>query len=85
MIEVQVLYFASLRDALGSEGETVELDDGATVADLLATLRARGSAFAAALAPDKPVRAAVDQEFAGSEATLRDGTEVGLFPPVTGG
>lgn len=83
-MKVQVRYFASLREALGIESEQVETT--ASQADqLLDQLRARGGAYAQALAVHKPVRMAVNQVMAQPNTPLIDGAEVGFFPPVTGG
>ncbi|WP_295982229.1 molybdopterin converting factor subunit 1 [uncultured Variovorax sp.] len=83
-MKVQVRYFASVREALSSSGETVE-----TRAETLAALRdeliARGGAYATALARGKAVRMALDQAMSHEAAALRDGCEVAFFPPVTGG
>jgi len=83
---IRLRYFASLREALGSEGEDLQLPDGvADVAGLLTLLRQRGDPWAEALAEGRPVLVAINQEMAGAAAVLQDGDEVGLFPPVTGG
>ena len=85
LITIRVVYLARLRDALGHHTESLSLADGATVAMLVDQLRARGGAFHAELAPGRPVRSAVNHAMVGSETVLRDGDEVALFPPVTGG
>lgn len=84
MITIQLRYFASLREALGS-AETVEVADGATVAQVRDQLIARGAPHADALARGKAVRAAVDQALSDESARLHDGAELAFFPPVTGG
>ncbi len=83
-ITVQVRYFASLREALGS-GQAVALPAGCTVAGLRSILVERGGAHALVLAPGRAVRAAVAQQMAAEDTPLVDGTEVAFFPPVTGG
>ena len=80
-----VLYLARLREALGRGSEQVELPDASSVATLLDALRGRGGSWAAELAAGRAVRVAVNQEMTDPAATLRDGDEVALFPPVTGG
>jgi molybdopterin synthase sulfur carrier subunit len=81
-----LLYFAWLRERVGTADETLPIPPGvATVGDLVGWLRARGPAYAAAFAVANRVRCAVNQEFAGPEAALRPGDEVAFFPPVTGG
>jgi len=57
----------------------------ATVAGMLDALRRRGGPFAAELAPGRAVRVAVNHAMAQPSDALRDGDEVALFPPVTGG
>lgn len=80
-----VLYLARLREALGRGSEQVDLPDASSVATLLDALRGRGGPWAAELAAGRAVRVAVNQEMTDPAATLRDGDEVALFPPVTGG
>lgn len=83
-MKIQLRYFASIREDLGRAAE--DLDTHAIdVAALLAELRARGGAYAQALAEGRPVRVAVNQVMARADTPLPDGGEVGLFPPVTGG
>lgn len=81
---LRVLYFARLRERFGVGEESLTCD-GATVADLLAQLRARGGAWAEELAAGRTFRVAVDQSIVPLDATLADGAEVAIFPPVTGG
>ena len=83
-MKLQLLYFASLREALGIERETVETDVR-TIGELRVWLCARGGAYAQALAPGRNVRAALDQTMAASETALTPDAEVAFFPPVTGG
>jgi sulfur-carrier protein len=83
---VQLVYFARLREALGTGSETLELPPGVgTVAALTEWLRARGGDWQVQLAPEKPVRVAVNQEMATPETAVADGDEIAYFPPVTGG
>jgi molybdopterin synthase sulfur carrier subunit len=81
---IRVLYFASLRERLGSDAETVS-DQPASVAALRETLAARGGDWQQAFAGDQRVLVAVNQEMADDSTVLKDGDEVGFFPPVTGG
>ncbi|OYW31116.1 MAG: molybdopterin converting factor subunit 1 [Methyloversatilis sp. 12-65-5] len=82
---IKVLYFAALREALGTPGETLELpDDCTTLAGVRALIASRGGDWGA-LAQMKNLRAAINQRMADPEATVADGDEVAFFPPVTGG
>jgi molybdopterin synthase sulfur carrier subunit len=82
-MSVKILYFASLREALGLAGESVELPAGInTLAALRDWLVAQGREK---LATAKNLRCALNQEVAGLDAAVQDGDEVAFFPPVTGG
>jgi molybdopterin synthase sulfur carrier subunit len=82
---MKVLYFASLREALGSGGEELALPAGVgTVGALRDHIAARGGDWTA-LARTKNLRCAVNQRMVGFEAAVSDGDEVAFFPPVTGG
>ena len=83
-MKVQLRYFASIREALGTGSESFNTQAG-TLADLRAELVARGGAYADALAPGKSVRVALNQTMSDETASLTEGAEVGFFPPVTGG
>jgi sulfur-carrier protein len=83
---IRILYFARLREQLGTAGEEwASGPDSATVAELAAALRRRGGPWADAFAPGQSVLAAVNQELAREETPVADGDEVAFFPPVTGG
>lgn len=82
-MSVRVLYFAGLREALGTGGETLELPPGVTTAGGLRDwLAGHGRE---ALASAKNLRCAVNQDMAGPDAAVGDGDEIAFFPPVTGG
>ena len=83
---VKLLYFARLREDLGTSTEDLPLPaDVATVASLRAHLMARGGAWATVLANGKALRVAVNQEMADPATPIKAGDEVAFFPPVTGG
>ncbi len=83
-MKLEVRYFASLREALGSS-ETVDVPEPATVGALRDTLSARGGRHAEALGRQRAVRSARNRVMCAESAPLGDGDEVGFFPPVTGG
>jgi molybdopterin synthase sulfur carrier subunit len=86
VMQITILYFASLRETLGTGREVVELPAGTlTVGALRAWLCARGGLWAEALAEGRAVRVALDYAMASPETALHDGAELAFFPPVTGG
>jgi molybdopterin synthase sulfur carrier subunit len=80
MTRVTLLYFASLRDAAGTDMETVE-----TSARDLSTLYAEVSARHGIDWKRDALRVAVNGEFARWSDPLPDGGEVAFIPPVSGG
>jgi len=81
-----LMYFARLREALGVSSERVDLPaDVRDVAGLTAWLRSRGGAWEAELAAGRAFRVAVNQDMAEGATAIRDGDEIAIFPPVTGG
>lgn len=85
-MKISLKYFAALREAVGTGQEQIDLPPGvATVGAVRELLRARGGAWAEALAPQRAVRMACNQVMCGADAPLADGAEVAFFPPVTGG
>ena len=85
-MNIKLLYFARLREAFGITDESVTLPAAVKdVESLTQWLRARGGAFADELAPGRAYRMAVDQDMANTQTPLREGAEVAIFPPVTGG
>ena len=83
---ITILYFARLREALGTASEEIALPDGVRdLAGLRGLLTSRGGAWSAELAGDRAVRAAVNQDVARGETPISDGDEIAFFPPVTGG
>ena len=76
-MKVKVIFFASLRDAVGTGTETVELaGDSASVAQVREALIAKGEVWAHAFRNLKRIRAAVNQELAGDDAAVKEGDEV---------
>jgi molybdopterin synthase catalytic subunit len=84
-MHVKVISFGMLKDWLGSDASAIELEDGATIADLMLKLVAdsrHGSRLELQLAG---IAVGVNAEYATATRVLRDGDEVALLPPVSGG
>ena len=84
LMHVQVRFFASLRDATGTDGLSLGLAEGADLGALLAVLEQRLGPAVEALKAEN-VRVAVNQDLVSGRTLLRDGDEVAFLPPVTGG
>lgn len=81
-VRVNLLYFASFRDAAGRAEETRELPDGTRVSQLWDSVSREIPRLASF--PTMPP-AAVNHEYVGGDTVLRDGDEVAFLPPVAGG
>lgn len=81
-MQLQLRYFASIRETLGTAGETREVPDGATAGEVFDLLVAESSR----LAPMKrATMLMVNQEYVAADHRLADGDELALIPPVSGG
>lgn len=79
---VNILFFARLREKMGTQTIALEIETPVSLADLKAQLGEAHPTFAE-LRP--PIMAAINQDFAPDEAMVQAGDEVAFFPPVTGG
>jgi len=81
-MKIQVRYFAVFRERLGVSEETLELPDGASVADALSKLGENHDVIARLRGR---FRAAVNQTMVDDDHVLNDDDELALIPPVAGG
>lgn len=81
-MRIQVKLFAILRDKARVGSADLELADRATVADAFARLAELHPAIAVYL---PRVSAAVNREYVRADYVLKDGDELALIPPVSGG
>ncbi len=77
---LNVKLFASVREAVGSRMETVEMTEGTTVGSLWQSYVSRYPKLAKV-----SVAYAVNHEYAAAERVLKDGDEIAFIPPVSGG
>jgi molybdopterin converting factor small subunit len=80
MIQVRVLAFGALKDALGPNATEVLLREDSTVSDLVAHLSTN---YPHAML--RGIAVSINAEYASATHVLRQGDEVGLLPPVSGG
>lgn len=82
-MQVEVLYFAALRDLTGKDREHFELaSDIRTVADFVRFMERARPSLAGKLAS---VRVALDEAFAKDSDALSGAQVIALIPPVAGG
>lgn len=84
-MKVRVLFFASLREEIGSEGLELTLPDGSTTDSLVGALSSRLGSETISSLKGESVRVAVNLEMLDGAVELHDNDEVAYFPPVTGG
>lgn len=82
MIHVSIKLFAILRDSAGVSSFPLELPEGSTIGTATTLILDQHPA----LAPHLPRSAfAVNRAYAARDAVLRDGDEIAVIPPVSGG
>ena len=81
-MQVRVLFFATLRDRAGEKEAQVEIPEGTTVQALKEHLVDQFPGLQTAI---KSAIVSINREFAFDEQEIPDGSEVAIFPPVSGG
>ena len=81
---IQVLFFAQVRELLGTAKLAFSAEDITTTESLRAALAAQDDKWAKVMASDK-LLVAVNQTMSHCDTEVADGDEVAFFPPVTGG
>ena len=83
---IEMLYFAWVREAVGTGQERVDPPAGVgTVGALIDWLAAASDRHATAFEDRERLRAAIDQCFVPLDAPIAGAREIAVFPPVTGG
>jgi molybdopterin synthase sulfur carrier subunit len=83
---VKLLYFAWVREKVGSGSEEIELPPQLeTVSDVISWLRTRGPQVDEAFARPLVIRTAIDKVQVKPAARIAGAHEIAFFPPVTGG
>ncbi|MDE3057862.1 MAG: molybdopterin converting factor subunit 1 [Bacteroidota bacterium] len=81
-MKIFVKFFASAREAVGSDNVQVAVKEGATANDVLELF---GSQFETMNRLRPYVRVAVNQSYVVNDHVLHEGDEVAIIPPVSGG
>ena len=79
-------YFASIREALNSSEEQLELPANvSTISDLIDHLLLLHPHFEAVFQDDQKILIAVNQTVVDKTQLIEPGDEIAFFPPMTGG
>ncbi len=81
-MQVTVLFFGRLKDSVHRESETLSLPANATLRDVLRHYENIDPQFRLLL---PSIAISVNQEYARADTDLKDGDEIALLPPVSGG
>ena len=79
-IRLKVLYFAYIKEVAGVSGESIFLTNNSTLGELITKIRTIHPRLL-----EFSFKVAVNKSVAGMRLHLKDGDEIALIPPVTGG
>lgn len=81
-MQVKLLFFATLKDIVGARQLPFEVPAGTTVGDLLTQLE---TAYPRMKDYRPVLLTAINEEYVDHRASISEGDEVAIFPPVSGG
>jgi molybdopterin synthase catalytic subunit len=81
-MRVRVLFFAALREAVGGKEEVLEVEAGVPLRAVLERIRER---FPAVAAYGPRLAVSLNQQRVSLDAAVREGDEIALLPPLSGG
>ena len=82
VININVRLFASLRDKVGKDLLEFRLPAGSSVSSFVRLFNLK---YSTTCSLDASIMVAVNEEYADSSLVLKNGDEVALIPPVSGG
>ena len=80
MMKVQVLFFGAIADLIGSRKVEVSLSETAVAADVIERLRSENPNFR-----NRKLLISVNEEYVTENTPLKNGDELAVFTPVSGG
>ena len=80
--KIKVKFFASYKEAVGTDELDLDMEDEPNVSQLLEAVKAIHPAIGELL---EPLIVSVNKEYAAFDKVLKDGDGVALLPPVSGG
>jgi molybdopterin converting factor subunit 1 len=81
-MQIRVLFFAALQERVGERQITVDVAEPATVGDVYGDLSER---FPGLAGHGRSLMFAVNADYVTPDQPLKDGDELALIPPVSGG
>lgn len=81
-MRVKVLLFGQLKDIVGRQEDSLDMDAGARLSAVMDHYSGRYPKFHGLT---KSIACSINQEYAQGSALLKEGDEIGLLPPVSGG
>ncbi len=86
MTTINILYFASFRETLDLDHESLELNDNIkSISDLKTLLAERQNKWLDIFNPKNVVLTSINQTMAKNHSMINNNDEIAFFPPVTGG
>ena len=82
MNKVKILFFATLRDYVGTKSLEIEIPAGMTIGGLSAMLT---KTYPRLEKVKSSIMAAINREFAAEDQVIPQDAEIAFFPPVSGG
>ena len=81
-MRVKILFFGMLKELAGRASDTIDVAEGASVAEVLRHYESEMPRLKEALSS---LALAVNQQYAGPDTKLKAGDEIAVLPPVSGG
>ncbi len=82
---IKIVFFASLREALGVDSVDLQISGSCSVSALIRQLSDQHSAEWLEILTAENIRVAVNHDIINEDVEVADGDEEAFFPPVTGG
>lgn len=81
---INVVFFASLKEQLGCDEITLDIDQPSSLKEIKALLIMQNTSWQSAF-ENRSLLMAINHEMVTEEDIAKSGDEVAFFPPVTGG
>lgn len=81
-MQIKLRFFGQLRELARCDETGIEVKNGTKISDLVSLV---GDRFPNMREHLKVVSFSIDSEYASKDTALKEGNEVGLLPPISGG